>query len=104
LAALWEERLKLQPEASPLYERLQFPGHFGQGNGSPTSCRNRLKIHISGKLSMPHVGSFMRLETKKLLFDVIAACRDVEQFTAGRTLNDLPALKAEAEQLLGEKC
>lgn len=53
---------------------------------------------------MPHVGSFMRLETKKLLFDVIAACRDVEQFTAGRTLNDLPALKAEAEQLLGEKC
>jgi uncharacterized protein with HEPN domain len=30
----------------------------------------------------------MRLEAKKLLFDVIAACRDVEQFSTGRILND----------------
>ena len=30
----------------------------------------------------------MKLEAKKLLFDVITACRDIEQFTAGKTLGD----------------
>ena len=35
----------------------------------------------------PHC-SCMKLEAKKLLFDVITACRDIEQFTAGKTLGD----------------
>jgi uncharacterized protein with HEPN domain len=39
-------------------------------------------------VSAPHVNSFMKLEAKKLLFDVITACRDIEQFTAGKTLGD----------------
>jgi hypothetical protein len=30
----------------------------------------------------------MKLEAKKLLFDVITACRDIEQFTAGKTFGD----------------
>jgi uncharacterized protein with HEPN domain len=30
----------------------------------------------------------MKLEAKKLLFDVIKACRDVERFTAGKAFND----------------
>jgi Ribonuclease HepT-like len=30
----------------------------------------------------------MKLEAKKLLFDVITACRDIVQFTAGKTFGD----------------
>jgi uncharacterized protein with HEPN domain len=30
----------------------------------------------------------MKLEAKKLLFDVVTACRDIEQFTAGKTLGE----------------
>ena len=37
---------------------------------------------------MPHASSFMKLEAKKLLFDLITACRDVEQFTAARAFSD----------------
>jgi uncharacterized protein with HEPN domain len=37
---------------------------------------------------MHRVNSFMKLETKKLLFDVIIACREVEQFAAGKDYND----------------
>ena len=30
----------------------------------------------------------MKLEAKKLLFDVVTACQDVERFTAGKAFND----------------
>ncbi len=31
---------------------------------------------------MPRAGLFMKLEAKKLLFDVITACQDIAEFTA----------------------
>jgi uncharacterized protein with HEPN domain len=37
---------------------------------------------------MPRASLFMKLEAKKLLFDVITACRDIEEFTAGKVFND----------------
>ena len=37
---------------------------------------------------MPRADSSMKLEAKKLLFDVIKACDDVEQFTTGKALDD----------------
>jgi uncharacterized protein with HEPN domain len=50
----------------------------------------------------------MKLEAKKLLFDLIAACSDVAQFTAGRALEDYLAselLRAAVErkfEIIGE--
>jgi hypothetical protein len=46
---------------------------------TPESIRNR----ISASPSTRRASSSMKLEAKKLLFDVIAACRNIEQFTAG---------------------
>jgi len=40
---------------------------------------NRFKTRISERRSMPRADSSMKLEAKKLLFDVIKACGDAEQ-------------------------
>ena len=51
---------------------------------------------------------FMKLETKKLLFDVIKACNDIQEFTIGRALADYLAsemLRAAVErkfEIIGE--
>jgi len=37
---------------------------------------------------MRRASLFMKLEAKKLLFDVITACRDFEDFTAGKAFYD----------------
>jgi uncharacterized protein with HEPN domain len=37
---------------------------------------------------MPRAGLFMKLEAKKLLFDVITACQDIAEFTASKAFND----------------
>jgi hypothetical protein len=37
---------------------------------------------------MPRASLFMKLEAKKLFFDVIKACRDFEEFTAGKAFYD----------------
>src|SRR2546421_9984798 len=50
----------------------------------------------------------MKLETKKLLFDVVSACREIEEFTAGQTFSDYLAssmLRAAVErkfEIIGE--
>ena len=57
---------------------------------------------------MPRADSSMKLEAKKLLFDVIKACDDVEQFTTGKALDDYLAgemLRAAVErkfEIIGE--
>ena len=37
---------------------------------------------------MPRASLFMKLEAKKLLFDVITACQHIQKFTAGKALDD----------------
>jgi hypothetical protein len=52
----------------------------------PQSIRNpyfRQPVDASRQLSL-----FMKLEAKKLLFDVIKACSNVEEFTAGKAYDD----------------
>jgi uncharacterized protein with HEPN domain len=50
----------------------------------------------------------MRLEAKKLLFDIVAACDEIERFTAAKTLDDYLAsemLRAAVErkfEIVGE--
>ena len=57
---------------------------------------------------MPRAGSSMKLEAKKLLFDVIKACCEVEAFTAGKAYDDYLAsemLRAAVErkfEIIGE--
>jgi uncharacterized protein with HEPN domain len=56
-----------------------------------------------------HRGSLsMKLEAKKLLFDIVAACDEIERFIAGKTLDDYLAselLRAAVErkfEIIGE--
>jgi uncharacterized protein with HEPN domain len=37
---------------------------------------------------MPRASLFMKLKAKKLLFDVVTGCRDIEEFAAGKAPND----------------